>query len=57
MELRNWFKTFLVAALMITNVAVEKQFTQNEDGQLTASWGFSVDYNDSFAAQALEQNF
>tara|TARA_R110000868_G_scaffold117600_15_gene312555 strand:+ start:59910 stop:60083 length:174 start_codon:yes stop_codon:yes gene_type:complete len=57
MELRNWFKTFLVAALMITNVAVEKQFTQNESGEIVASWGFSVDYNDSYAVQNLEQNF
>lgn len=56
MELRNWFKTFLVAALMITNVAVEKQFTQNEDGQAVASWGFSVDYNNSYAAMAVESS-
>tara|TARA_R110000868_G_scaffold72133_2_gene210379 strand:+ start:1004 stop:1168 length:165 start_codon:yes stop_codon:yes gene_type:complete len=52
MELKNWFKTFLVAALMVTNVAVEQQFTKNEDGQLTASWGFSVEYNDSYALEA-----
>lgn len=57
MELRNWFKTFLVAALMITNVAVEKQFTQNEDGQAVASWGFSVDANNSYALVDAEASY
>ncbi len=40
---------------MVTNVAIEKQFEQMDNGNVKVSWDFSVNYNDSYAVeQALE---
>lgn len=55
MEIRNWFKVCLAAALMVTNVAIEQQFTTQEDGQVVASYNFSVDYSTSFGAMAAQE--
>lgn len=56
MEIRNWFKVCLAAALMVTNVAIEQQLTVQDDGQVVASYNFSVDYNESFSAEQFQQH-
>lgn len=57
MEIKTWFKTFLVICLMVTNVAIEKQFEQMDNGNVKVSWDFSVSYNDSYALVDANANF
>lgn len=42
---------------MVTNVAIEKQFEQMDNGNVKVSWDFSVSYNDSYALVDANVNF